>query len=122
MTRLALSADMWAWDHDGKLPNADRWVDELLPYAGGPDDFRCPEDASGARCSYAMNGALSEKVLEEIENRESVVLFYETAHPGEDPSGGPEDVASPRHLGGNVYAFADAHTDWLETKPEFGVE
>ncbi len=119
LSHLALAADQWAYEHGGKLPDSDRWVDDLLPYVVGQEDFRCPADPSGARCSYGMNQAVSGKMLGEIANREAVVLFYETAHPGDNPSDGPRDVAVLRHNGGSVYAFADAHTDWLLTKPAF---
>ena len=122
MKNLALAAEMFAADNEGRLPDADHWVEQLMQYIENEEVLRCPADASQARSSYGMNHALSGKPLSQIEGSESVVLFYETAHPGDNPSGGPEDVVSPRHIGGNVYAFADAHTDWLQARPSFGAE
>ena len=109
--RLGLSARLYTFDHDGRLPDADRWVDELTPYVKDTDTFVCPADQSGARCSYAMNADLSGQILEDITDPESTVLFYETQHPGDNPSGSPADVPTPpRHEGGNNYAYADGQS------------
>jgi prepilin-type processing-associated H-X9-DG protein len=62
-------------------------------------------------------------LLADIPDPESTVIFYETAHPGDNPSGGPEDVVTPpRHNGGNNYGFADGGADWQTTKPTFGTQ
>jgi hypothetical protein len=78
--------------------------------------FKCPADKSGARSSYGMNRALARLRVTEIANPDELVSVYETAHPGDNPSGGPEDVAepprhprstypSPRWYEGNMYGF-----------------
>jgi prepilin-type processing-associated H-X9-DG protein len=69
-----------------------------------------------------MNRALSGALLEEIATPESSVLFYETQRAGDNPSGGAGDVASPRHMGGSCYGFADGHAQWLETQPSFAAD
>ncbi len=66
----------------------------------------------------ALRQALSRmqalKVAEHMFSQDpsKVVAVYETAHPGDCPSGGEEDVASERHLGGSNYGFADGHAKW----------
>ena len=124
LKNITLAAQMWASDHGGRLPNAATWADDFKSYLPDrPDVLKCAGDQSGARCSYAMNAALSGKVLEDIANPESVVLFYETAHPGSNPSGGPEDVVTPaRHNGGSNYGFAKGTASWETTKPSFGTQ
>jgi hypothetical protein len=121
---LALAAQMWSWDHGGRLPNAATWADDFKSYLPDRADvLKCAGDQSGARCSYAMNAALSGKVLEDIADPESTVLFYETARPGDNPSGGPDDVVTPaRHNGGNNYGFAKGTASWETTKPSFGAQ
>ncbi len=118
---LTIAAQAYAMEHDDRLPEADRWVEELRPYINNEAILKCPDDESEALSSYAMNQTLSGKSLGEIEDPASVVLFYETASPGENPVGGEDDLASPRHLEGNNYAFADGHAMWFsaEEQPSF---
>jgi hypothetical protein len=112
---LAMYASEW-----GSFPDPDHWVDRLLA-----DDpmlilslFKCPEDTSDARSSYGMNRALGGLDPQDILNGDHLISVYETAHPGDNPSGGAEDVASPpRHYSpessdgiwlhrGNMYGYA----------------
>ena len=120
---LGIAAKKWAADHGDKLPPADRWVDELLPLVGGADTFKCSADKSAGRSSYGMNAALSGADLNSLPDPKNVVLFYETAHPGDNPSGGPEDVAPPRHQGTRLYIFADFRNHPVRPgeAPSFGV-
>ncbi len=111
-------------DHDDKFPAAARWVDELKPYLGDESVLKCPDDKSDARCSYGMNSALGGKSVDDLEDPSSVVLLYETAHPGANPTGGKEDVASPpRHSRGDNFAYADGAAEWVapdvEEQPRF---
>jgi hypothetical protein len=109
LTNLALAADMWAHEHGGKLPRADQWVDDLGPYLRDPNQFKCSDDTSSAASSYAMNAALSGVDIGTISNPEQVVLFYETAHPGSNPSGGRDDLAPARHRGEVNVAYLNGH-------------
>jgi len=112
---LAIYAGDW-----GCFPDPDHWVDQLLAADLNLDVrvFRCPEDGSDARSSYGMNRALGGLAWQDIVNGDDLVSVYETAHPGDNPSGGAEDVASPpRHYSpessggmwlyrGNMYGYA----------------
>jgi len=119
--QLALAMLMFAEDHNGQLPQADRWTDDILPYTKNINILRCPSDKSGEKSSYAMNIALSGKKLEEIANPFETVLIFDTSRPGLCPAGGPEMVASPpRHQGKNNFAFADGHIKSCEETPPFG--
>ncbi len=112
---IATSMTMYASDW-GCFPDPDRWVDQLgLGYLQNLKVLKCPADNTGARCSYGMNRALAGVRSQGIHNSpDDVVSVYETAHPGDNPSGGPEDVASPpRHpwshefrcYEGNMYGY-----------------
>jgi hypothetical protein len=60
-----------------------------------------------------MNAALSGADITAIPNPEQVVLFYETAHPGDNPSGGRDDVAPQCHQDGSNYAFVKGLARWV---------
>lgn len=113
---LAMYTSEW-----GSFPDADRWVDQLLAWEPSHTPawvFKCPEDPSDARSSYGMNRSLAGIDPADILNADHLVSVYETQHPGDNPSGGPEDVASPpRHYSseatggywlykGNNYGYA----------------
>lgn len=124
MHELCIAVRMYAVDSGGVLPDADRWVDQLVPrYLDSEAALKCFADRTRARSSYGMNRALSGMKVDDINAAGSVILLYETAHPGENPSGGPEDVASPsRHRRGNLYVFLDGLVMKLEEPPSFEVE
>jgi prepilin-type processing-associated H-X9-DG protein len=126
METLAGFMQAYLADHDNTFPAANRWVEELKPYVEDPKTYKCPEDKSDGFSSYGMNSALSGKSLDDLEDPGSVVLFYETAHPGANPSGGKDDVVSPpRHRRGNNFAYADGAVEWIapdaEEQPSFDV-
>jgi len=105
---LATAMDSYLADHDNQYPPADRWVREIRRYLEDVSVLKCPEDTSEGLSSYAMNAALSGLSPDEVAEPEWTVLLYETAHPGVNPSGGPDDVPdSPRHVDGNNFAFVD---------------
>ena len=123
MKNLSLAMQMYLADHEDGFPEADRWVEELAEYCKDESVLKCPEDDSEAACSYGMNAALSGKTLDEIGDSSGVVVFFETASPGDNPVGGVADIADPpRHLGGNSYGFTDGHVVWSAKVPGFGVE
>jgi prepilin-type processing-associated H-X9-DG protein len=110
-------------EHGDRFPDAEGWVHDLEPYVDRLESFKCPKDDTPTLSSYAMNAALSGKSLAELGDPASVVVLYETASPGDSPSGGPADVVSPaRHAEGNHYLFADGHVELLEEAPSFEVE
>jgi hypothetical protein len=105
---LLEAMDSYLVDHGNRYPSADRWVEQLRPYVEDAKLFKCPEDSAEGFSSYGMNAALGGLSPEEVADPEWTVLFYETAHPGANPSGGADDVADPaRHFDGNNFAFVD---------------
>jgi hypothetical protein len=105
---LGSAMESYLADHDNRYPSADGWVQGLRPYVEDAKVFKCPEDTSEGFSSYAMNAALSGKSADDVQDPKATVLFYETAHPGPNPSGGADDVADPaRHVDGNSFLFVD---------------
>lgn len=108
LNALLEAMDSYLEDHENRYPSAESWVAALRPYVEDENGFKCPEETSDRFCSYGMNAALSGASPDDVADPASTVLFYETAHPGENPSGGADDVVTPpRHVDGNNFAFVD---------------
>jgi|GEM_PF-2137547 len=124
MEIIGMAFEEYLDEHDGHFPDAAQWVDEILPYRSDESMLVCPDDDSGERASYAMNMALSGKLIDEIDNPEEVVLLYETANPGTSPAGSADDAMLTRHLGGSNYLFVDFRVEWMtpDECPGFDVE
>jgi len=117
LRQIAAAAHMFAFDHDRRLPDADKWMDELAPYLKNEAILKCPT-APDLEWGYAMNAALSGKALAAIPDPEKVVLFFDSKLGTRNAAGGVEAVAAPgRHNGGNIYAFADGHVKWCGQPP-----
>ncbi|MFB3879803.1 MAG: hypothetical protein ACE149_01000 [Armatimonadota bacterium] len=105
---LMEAMDSYLEDHGNVYPSADEWVEALRPYVEDESMFRCTEDTSDGFCSYGMNSALSGTSPDDVADPETTVLFYETANPGDNPSGEVYDVVNPpRHVDGNNFGFVD---------------
>jgi prepilin-type processing-associated H-X9-DG protein len=122
--RLAMALSMYAADWDNRLPFAQNWSEVLYPYTPNNKILKCPADNSAAKCSYAMNAALSGRNISLVDNSAPVVLLYETNQPGASPRGIGNDIAL-RHNNGANYAFlgpnGDAFVKWRKTPPSFKV-
>jgi len=89
----------YAQAHNGKLPKAETWQDDVredyrklmkskkemgpidqMPAEG---DWGC-KDSEGVMSGMAFNTDLSGKKLDDIKDRYSVVLLFETEHPGKN--------------------------------------
>lgn len=120
--QLALAMQMYLADYD-QFPQGEGWVEALTDYGTSDRVLKCPDDQSGARCSYGMNSGLSGATVSVMGDPGRKVVIYETARPGDNPTGGKSDVASPpRHMGGNNYGFGDGHAKWCRDPDEEAVE
>lgn len=116
LKQIGLSMQIYAEEHDGKYPTADRWCDLLIQHAGATHPiFRCRgAGAHSDRCNYAIN-----KNLENFDTGSAphdMVVLFET-HPGWNQTGGPEMLTTDNHqgLGCNVL-FIDNHVNFVKTK------
>ena len=123
LNQLAVAFKSYARDHNGKLPDASIWVDDLSRYIESDSDkhgvFRCPGDRGAGRSSYAMNRNLSGKRLQDISDPARTVLLYETKQSGANPAGTKQDVVNVGNIDSglgrhhvvafrfNFYLFAD---------------
>jgi hypothetical protein len=112
--QLSLGVLMFAEDHQGKLPNADRWADEIMPYVHDKNVFRCPvQREKDAISGYAFNRALSGRNTAEIGNPADMVVIFESDQ-GWNASGDISALpAEPRHNRGEDYGFVDGHAKWV---------
>ena len=131
MKRLGAALKTYATSHNGKLPDKN-WVDELLPVVNDEAVFRCPNDKTTGRSSYALNAHLVGKKWDDI--APATVLLYETAKSGDNPVGtgadvetlGKKDLVTGNNIAGgrhnalgyrlNFYLFADGtihHTPYV---------
>ncbi len=108
LKQLALGMQMFAQEHNNRLPSALTWKREITPYVKNEQLFRCPTDESDQACSYAMNYELSEADLNTLASPEEQILLYEA-----DESGAP----ARRHNEGLNIAFADGHAKWYRDPP-----
>jgi hypothetical protein len=77
---LVDAAKAYAQAHDGRLPSAATWSDDLRPLVArraDGDPFVCPTLGQGP-CTYAINRAVAGKRLGELVNHRKIVLFVET--------------------------------------------
>jgi len=120
MKQLNLGVLMFAEDHQGKLPDADRWADEIMPYVHNKKIFLCPRQREkDAISGYAFNRALSGRNLAEINDPAQLVLIFESDQ-GWNASGDISALpAEPRHVRGDNYGFGDGHARWV-TREEAG--
>ena len=127
LKQLGLGMFMYARDHNGCLPPANRWTDAVMSYAGNEALLHCPA-APELECSYAFNANLSEVNVEQIPDRAELVMLFDSNLGTRNASGGPEDIADPprfgcsaprRHPGGNNYLYADGRVRASATSPAF---
>ncbi len=78
---LGQAAREYARDHDGLLPSADNWQDELALYlleaGGGEEVFTCPA-AAHLELAYAINRELAGKKATELTGHDRLILFFES--------------------------------------------
>ena len=109
--QLALAAMIYANDHDGRMPEAQKWCDQLQPNLGSRGVLLCPAGNQSDRCHYAFNAELSGAELNRIGSPAQTVLFVESAG-GWNKSGGAELLVQPRRHGqAVVVGFADGHVE-----------
>jgi uncharacterized protein (DUF983 family) len=104
----------FADDHQGKLPDADHWADEIMPYVPNKHVFHCPDQLNKEALSgYAFNRALSGKNIADLDNPADTVLVFESDQ-GWNASGDISALpAQPRHNRGDNYGFGDGHAKWV---------
>jgi prepilin-type processing-associated H-X9-DG protein len=114
LKQLALGVIQYTQDHDEHLPEADKWVDELLPYVKSEAIFHDPSAPASQKWSYAFNQNLSGKPLAQFDAPADTVMLFESNLGVKNASDTGASVPVPgRHQGGTDYALADGHVKWF---------
>jgi len=121
LKQLSLGIIQYTQDHDEKMPDADKWVSEIMPYVKSEAVFRDPA-APGLKWGYAFNRTLSGVSLADLDEPAQTVLLFESTDGKKNAADAGASLPSPgRHNGGTDYALADGHVKWEAdgTKPSF---
>lgn len=111
LKQVSLAMMHYAQDWDGRLPDlsSSNAAREALNGYYESHVFTCPSNEE----PYQVNGSLTLKKLQKIENPKKIVLFYE---------------AEPVHYNGRNVCFADGKVtwlkeeNWLEAKQRSGID
>lgn len=113
LKQLALGIIQYVQGHDERMPDADKWVDEILPYVKMEAIFHDPVAPAGEKWSYAYNRTLSHQSLAQFDTPAQTVMLFESSKGVKNASDTGQSVPVPgRHLGGTDYAQADGHVKW----------
>lgn len=104
----------YAEEHDGVLPSAKRWMDQIQPYLEDVQVLKCPA-APDLRYGYAFNEKLSKVRLDSIPDDEHTALVFE-ANLGTRNACAKASSASQmaRHNKGGFVVYVDGDTGWIE--------
>jgi len=124
--QLAVSFQMFAQDHDQKLPEAKNWTSELSNYGTATKLFDCPSVTNIGNPGkpdylFVAGSFLSGASLGDIRDPTIAPLVTDLAKPGTNTpyitDGGANDTAiaasltDPRHNNSAVFAFVDGHVE-----------
>jgi hypothetical protein len=111
MRQIFTAFQVYALDHGGRLPDASKWTDELMPYLSNQSILKNPPD-SPAACGFAMNSSISGQLLKDVASDR--ILLYETSTSDKNVSGMGQTLPSnPSHTLGYLLLTVggDSKTD-----------
>ena len=109
---LAQALTDYAAEHDGTLPQAETWCDEIAPYVPDRENFTCPA-AAGLECAYAYNSDVAGQALpDDWQLRRQMVLLFESDLGMWNATASAEDTPTDltRHPRGLNMATAEGNT------------
>ena len=124
LKQIGLGIMQYAQDHANTLPDADKWVDEIMPYVKSEMLFHDPQAPAGQKWSYAYNTALSGVRIGAVNTPASTVIVFESTLGTKNASDGGASVPHPGwYKNGADYGFVDGHVKWLADaeKPSFAL-
>jgi prepilin-type processing-associated H-X9-DG protein len=116
---------MYAADHDDRLPDAERWMDQTTPYVKIAECFRCPKVAgqNPDEYGYAMDIRMSGKHIANVEVPGTQPLLFESVLTGRNAhsrlTGFPNP---PRHEDRNTFSFVDGHVRMFTLKDAYQLQ
>ncbi|MFQ5809106.1 MAG: hypothetical protein ACE5JM_05760 [Armatimonadota bacterium] len=112
LRQLARAMRDFADEHDGNLPLADTWTDQLMPYVLDKEIFKCGA-APELECAYAMNLEVSGMALvQDWQQRREIVLLMEWGTGERNANAFADELENvePRHGELTLFATADGST------------
>ena len=122
LRQIGLALIMYAQANEGRLPDADGWVDALLPQWSDVKDkgfhaealFHDPTAPGEEPWNYAFNRALSGARLADLKDPSATVMVFESTAGVKNASDKGQSLPRPgRHTGGDYFVFADGRTRWV---------
>lgn len=122
LRQIGLALTMYAQEHGDRLPDADGWVDALLPQWSDVKDkgfhaemlFRDPTAPEEEPWNYAFNRALSGARLGGIKDPSATVMVFESMAGVKNAADTGQSLPRPgRHSGGDYFVFADGRARWV---------
>ena len=117
LLHLCTAVQKYAADNKDRFPPPDSWPQALKDNGAiqGDQAMTDPADPSAGRI-FAMNAALRDVKVSEVNSPRQTVLFFECG-PGGPISGGPADFPpAPRRPSGYLIGFCDGHVE--DVKPD----
>jgi hypothetical protein len=123
LRQLARAVLMYASASGDRLPDPDRWLQQIRPHLPRSAGLHCPGDPTPG-ISYAMNRNLAGRRTQNISNRNraaTVLLFESTLHTANPADTGQSWADPPRHPGGNLVAYLDGSVRLAAARPDFTI-
>jgi hypothetical protein len=112
MRMAGLAVVMYTQDHDGRLPSADRWEEELRPYLPPDMKFTLKDVLGREPTRITMNRELSGKEWERMEGPGKVILFFEVPRRATGGAMTLDAMPTAHSTDGLLYCWADSHIYW----------
>ena len=124
LKQIGLAMLQYSQDHDEIFPDADKWMDELIPYIG-KDAYRpilhCPGDPH--KFSYSFNRAMSHQSLAVMRSpADTVIVFESTSGKWNQSDHGSTLLKKSRHNGVLNWCFGDGHCRAESDKKPFKIQ
>ena len=122
LRQIGLALIMYAQSNGGRLPDADGWVDALLPQWADVKDksfhaealFHDPTAPDEEPWNYAFNRALSGVHTSDIKDPAATVMLFESTAGVKNAADKGQSLPRPgRHSGGDYFVFADGRAKWV---------
>ncbi|MEN6642049.1 MAG: hypothetical protein ABFE08_06350 [Armatimonadia bacterium] len=106
----------YAEQHDGILPSARTWMDQIKSYLENEQVLKCPA-ARDLRYGYAFNEKLSKVRLDSILDDEHTPLVFESSLGARNACAKASSASQmARHNKGGFVVYVNGDTGWLEAE------
>ena len=78
LKQIGLAIIQYVQGHNETMPDADKWVDEIMPYLKTESVFHDPSAPTGEKWSYAFNKNLSGIKLADLASPATTVILFES--------------------------------------------